>query len=210
MILLDEVDKLGSGNGLHGDPMAAMLEVLDPEQNHTFSDHYVNVPIDLSRVLFIATANSLDTISPPLLDRTEVIHISGYTHDEKTAIARQYLLPKQIKAQGLAPDQLVVSDDVLLKVAMGYTREAGVRTLEREIGALARAKAVEYSQSKKARLRDDNGQPKQYDPVIRESDLEKYLGPDTYEPEVAEANARPPGVSTGLAYQGSVREAFAH
>lgn len=202
VILLDEVDKLGSGNGLHGDPMAAMLEVLDPEQNHTFSDHYVNVPIDLSRVLFIATANSLDTISPPLLDRTEVIHISGYTHDEKTAIARQYLLPKQIKAQGLAPDQLVVSDDVLLKVAMGYTREAGVRTLEREIGALARAKAVEYSQSKKGTLRDDNGQPKQYDPVIREADLEKYLGPDTYEPEVAEANARP-GVSTGLAYQGS-------
>ncbi|SPO30060.1 related to ATP-dependent protease La [Ustilago trichophora] len=202
VILLDEVDKLGSGNGLHGDPMAAMLEVLDPEQNHTFSDHYINVPIDLSRVLFIATANSLDTISPPLLDRTEVIHISGYTHDEKTAIARQYLLPKQIKAQGLAPDQLVASDSVLLKVAMGYTREAGVRTLEREIGALARAKAVEYSQSKKGTLRDEQGNPKEYDPVIRETDLEKYLGPDTYEPEVAEANARP-GVSTGLAYQGS-------
>lgn len=202
VILLDEVDKLGSGNGLHGDPMAAMLEVLDPEQNHTFSDHYINVPIDLSRVLFIATANSLDTISPPLLDRTEVIHISGYTHDEKTAIARQYLLPKQIKAQGLTPDQLVVSDEVLLKVAMGYTREAGVRTLEREIGALARAKAVEYSQSKKGTLKDEQGNPKEYDPVVREEDLEKYLGPDTYEPEVAEANARP-GVSTGLAYQGS-------
>ncbi|GAC95373.1 hypothetical protein PHSY_002948 [Pseudozyma hubeiensis SY62] len=202
VILLDEVDKLGSGNGLHGDPMAAMLEVLDPEQNHTFSDHYINVPIDLSRVLFIATANSLDTISPPLLDRTEVIHISGYTHDEKTAIARQYLLPKQIKAQGLTSDQLVVSDEVLLKVAMGYTREAGVRTLEREIGALARAKAVEYSQSKKGTLRDEQGNPKEYDPVIREADLERYLGPDTYEPEVAEANARP-GVSTGLAYQGS-------
>jgi len=202
VILLDEVDKLGSGNGLHGDPMAAMLEVLDPEQNHTFSDHYINVPIDLSRVLFIATANSLDTISPPLLDRTEVIHISGYTHDEKTAIARQYLLPKQIKAQGLEPEQLVVSDDVLLKVAMGYTREAGVRTLEREIGALARAKAVEYSMSKKGTLKDEEGNRKEYDPVIREADLEKYLGPDTYEPEVAEANARP-GVSTGLAYQGS-------
>lgn len=202
VILLDEVDKLGSGNGLHGDPMAAMLEVLDPEQNHTFSDHYINVPIDLSRVLFIATANSLDTISPPLLDRTEVIHISGYTHDEKTAIARQYLLPKQIKAQGLTPDQLVVSEEVLLKVAMGYTHEAGVRTLEREIGALARAKAVEYSQSKKGTLKDEQGNPKEYDPVVREEDLEKYLGPDTYEPEVAEANARP-GVSTGLAYQGS-------
>ncbi|SNX86620.1 related to ATP-dependent protease La [Melanopsichium pennsylvanicum] len=202
VILLDEVDKLGSGNGLHGDPMAAMLEVLDPEQNHTFSDHYINVPIDLSRVLFIATANSLDTISPPLLDRTEVIHISGYTHDEKTAIARQYLLPKQIKAQGLTPDQLVASNEVLLKVAMGYTREAGVRTLEREIGALARAKAVEYSQSKKGTLRDEQGNAKEYDPVIREADLERYLGPDTFEPEVAETNARP-GVSTGLAYQGS-------
>ena len=209
VILLDEVDKLGSGNGLHGDPMAAMLEVLDPEQNHTFSDHYINVPIDLSRVLFIATANSLDTISPPLLDRTEVIHISGYTHDEKTAIARQYLLPKQIKAQGLTPDQLVVSDDVLLKVAMGYTREAGVRTLEREIGALARAKAVEYSQSKKGTLLDEQGNPKEYDPVVREADLERYLGPDTYEPEVAEVNARP-GVSTGLAYSGSGNGGILH
>ncbi|PWY99346.1 ATP-dependent protease La [Testicularia cyperi] len=202
VILLDEVDKLGSGNGLHGDPMAAMLEVLDPEQNHTFSDHYINVPIDLSRVLFIATANTLETISPPLLDRTEVIQISGYTHDEKTAIARQYLLPKQIKAQGLQSDQLQVSDEVLLKIAMSYTREAGVRTLEREIGALARAKAVEFSQSKKGTLKDDEGRSKPYEPIVRVSDLERYLGPETYEPEVAESDARP-GVSTGLAYQGS-------
>ncbi|EPQ27329.1 uncharacterized protein PFL1_05251 [Pseudozyma flocculosa PF-1] len=203
VILLDEVDKLGSGNGLHGDPMAAMLEVLDPEQNHTFSDHYVNVPIDLSRVLFIATANTLDTISPPLLDRTEVIHISGYTHDEKTAIARQYLLPKQVKAQGLQPGDLVVSDEVLLKIAMGYTREAGVRTLEREVGALARAKAVEYAQAKKGALRDDAGNAVAYDPVVKVEQLEKYLGPETFEPEVAESEARRPGVATGLAYQGS-------
>ncbi|KAN0062814.1 hypothetical protein ACQY0O_004634 [Thecaphora frezii] len=202
VILLDEVDKLGSGNGLHGDPMAAMLEVLDPEQNHTFSDHYINVPIDLSRVLFIATANTLDTISPPLLDRTEVIHISGYTHDEKTAIARQYLLPKQTKAQGLQPDDLQVSDVVLLKIATSYTREAGVRTLEREVGALARAKAVEYAQAKKGTLKDGEGNAVAYDPVVKLADLERYLGPETYEPEVAEAEGRP-GVATGLAYQGS-------
>ena len=202
VILLDEVDKLSSGNGHHGDPMAAMLEVLDPEQNHTFNDHYINVPIDLSRVLFIATANSLETISPPLLDRTEVIHVSGYTHDEKTAIARQYLLPKQIKAQGLQPEHVVVSDDVLLKIAMSYTREAGVRSLEREVGALTRAKAVEYASAKKGKLRDENGNKIEYNPVVRLEDLEKYLGPETFEPEVAETEARP-GVSTGLAYQGS-------
>lgn len=201
VVLLDEVDKLGSGNGLHGDPMAAMLEVLDPEQNHAFNDHYINVPIDLSRVLFIATANTLDTISPPLLDRTEVIHVSGYTHDEKVAIAKTYLLPKQIRAQGLTPDQLQVSDDVLLRVATSYTREAGVRTLEREIGAIARAKAVEYSSARKGE-KDESGQKKVYDPAVRLEDVERILGIEKYEPEVAERDARP-GVATGLAYQGS-------
>lgn len=203
VMLLDEVDKLGSGNGLHGDPMAAMLEVLDPEQNHSFVDHYINCPMDLSRVLFIATANTLETISPPLLDRTEVIHVSGYTHDEKVAIARQYLLPKQAKAQGLEVDKsLIVGDDVLLKIAMSYTREAGVRSLEREIAAVARGKAVQYSEARKGELKDEKGNKQEYDPTVRLEDLETLLGVETYEPEVAETQSRA-GVATGLAYQGS-------
>ncbi|UZJ53280.1 hypothetical protein CBS101457_002600 [Exobasidium rhododendri] len=203
VMLLDEVDKLGSGNGLHGDPMAAMLEVLDPEQNYQFNDHYVNCPMDLSKVLFIATANTLDTISPPLLDRTEVIHVSGYTHDEKVAIARQYLLPKQAKSQGLNPSKdLIVGDDVLLKIAMSYTREAGVRSLEREIAAVARGKAVEFAEARKGTLQDKDGKMKAYDPNVLLSDLEELLGIETYEPEVADTQSRC-GVATGLAYQGS-------
>ncbi|MCO5598163.1 hypothetical protein L7F22_052255 [Adiantum nelumboides] len=204
VMLLDEVDKLGSGNGLHGDPMAAMLEVLDPEQNFQFMDHYVNCPIDLSRVLFIATANTLETISPPLLDRTEVIHVSGYTHDEKVAIAKQYLLPKQAKAQGLRPGvDIKVDDDVLLKIAMSYTREAGVRSLEREIGAVARGKAVQFSEARKGQLKDKKtGNKIDYDPNVRLEHLEDLLGVETFDPEVAEREARP-GVATGLAYQGS-------
>ncbi|KAK0546696.1 hypothetical protein OC846_005164, partial [Tilletia horrida] len=201
VMLLDEIDKLGSGNGLHGDPMAAMLEVLDPEQNHAFVDHYINCPIDLSRVLFIATANSLDTISPPLLDRTEVIYVSGYTIDEKIAIARSYLLPKQIKAQGLNKDDVQMADEVLSKIASSYTREAGVRSLEREIGSVARAKAVEYAEARKG-VKDEEGKKKVYDAVVTLADLERILGVETYEPEVAELQSRP-GVATGLAYQGS-------
>ncbi|CAO1614745.1 unnamed protein product [Sympodiomycopsis kandeliae] len=195
VLLLDEVDKLGSGNGLHGDPSAAMLEVLDPEQNHSFQDHYIGCPVDLSRVLFIATANTLDSISPPLLDRTEVIHISGYTHDEKVHIARNFLIPKQIKAQGLQSSDIDISDEVLLKIAMSYTREAGVRTLERCIGGVIRGKAVEYAEKRK-------GVRKSYDPVVKLEDLRRFLGIETYEPEVAQREARPGNV-TGLAYQGS-------
>lgn len=195
VLLLDEVDKLGSGNGIHGDPSAAMLEVLDPEQNHTFTDHYIGCPIDLSRVLFIATANTLDTISPPLLDRTEVIHISGYTHDEKVHIARNYLIPKQIKAVGLKPEDIIISDEVLLKIAMSYTREAGVRTLERCIATVVRGKAVEYAEQLK-------GTRESYDSNVTFQDLRAYLGIETYEPEVAQREARY-GNATGLAYQGS-------
>jgi len=178
-----------------------MLEVLDPEFNANFTDHYVNVPLDLSRVLFIATANSLDTISPPLLDRTEVISVSGYTIDEKIAIARSYLIPKQIKAQGLKADQLKISDEVLSKVVASYTREAGVRSLEREIGSLARAKAVEYAEARRG-VKDEQGKKKVYDPVVTLADVERILGVESYEPEVAEMQSRP-GVATGLAYQGS-------
>lgn len=195
VLLLDEVDKLGSGNGLHGDPSAAMLEVLDPEQNHSFQDHYIGCPIDLSRVLFIATANTLDTISPPLLDRTEVIHISGYTHDEKVHIARNYLIPKQVKAQGLQASDVSISDEVLLKIATSYTREAGVRTLERCIGSVIRGKAVEYAEKRK-------GVRESYDPVVTLADVRRFLGIETHEPEVAQREARP-GNATGLAYSGS-------
>jgi ATP-dependent Lon protease len=136
-----------------------------------------------------------------LLDRTEVIQVSGYTHDEKVAIARQYLLPKQIKAQGLKPEDVQTSDEVLLKVAMSYTREAGVRTLERQIGAITRAKAVEYAEVKKG-AKDKDGKVKVYDPVVHVDQLEKLLGVETYDPEVAETQSKP-GVATGLAYQGS-------
>lgn len=203
VMLLDEVDKLGSGNGLHGDPMAALLEVLDPEQNHAFKDHYINVPIDLSRVLFIATANTLDTISPPLLDRTETVAISGYTHDEKVAIARRHLLPKQVRQQGLSHEQLQIGDDVLLTIAMRYTREAGVRTMERRISDVVRAKAVQYAESREIGV-DAGGSTgqKAYDPVVRSEDLEKLLGLPPYDPEIVDSDSVP-GVATGMAYHGS-------
>lgn len=222
VMLLDEVDKLGSGNGLHGDPMAAMLEVLDPEQNNKFTDHYVNCPVDLSRVLFVATANSLDTIAPPLLDRTEVIEISGYTHDEKVAIAKQYLVPKQRRAAGLAGPLLQVPEETLLKVASSYTREAGVRTLERQVAAIARGKAVQYAEAVKpeveaggaraqAAFRSDAPVPPGYDPIVRVGDLEGLLGLETYEPELADVGEeRPAGVVTGLAYQGSGNGGILH
>lgn len=145
VILLDEVDKVGHSN-FHGDPAAALLEVLDPEQNHSFNDHYINVPIDLSQVLFICTSNTLETISAPLLDRCEVVELSGYTYDEKMHIAKRFLLPKQIRANGLSDSQLTLTDEALLHVATMYTREAGVRSLERAIGAVVRFKAVEWAE----------------------------------------------------------------
>ncbi|KAA1475792.1 ATP-dependent protease La [Dentipellis sp. KUC8613] len=144
VIVLDEIDKVGQSN-FHGDPAAALLEVLDPEQNHSFNDHYMNVPVDLSQVLFICTANSLDTIAAPLLDRCETVHLSGYTYDEKLHIARRFLLPKQLTANGLTPAQLELTEAALLGVVTHYTREAGVRSLERALGAVARFKAVEWA-----------------------------------------------------------------
>ncbi|TVY37265.1 Lon protease-like protein, peroxisomal [Lachnellula subtilissima] len=140
--------KLINTSNFHGDPSAAMLEVLDPEQNHTFTDHYVNIPIDLSKVLFIATANSLDTIPPPLLDRMETIYLSGYTTLEKRHIALQHLIPKQIRTNGLGEGQVEFNPDVVSKIIESYTRESGVRNLEREIGSVCRAKAVEYAEAK--------------------------------------------------------------
>ncbi|QSZ30221.1 hypothetical protein DSL72_004743 [Monilinia vaccinii-corymbosi] len=197
VFLLDEIDKVGTSN-FHGDPSAAMLEVLDPEQNHTFTDHYVNIPIDLSKVLFIATANSLDTIPPPLLDRMETITLSGYTTLEKRHIALQHLIPKQIRTNGLREGQVEFSPDVVSKIIESYTRESGVRNLEREIGSVCRAKAVEYAEAK------DSGHtgrgsfrmiPSQqiltsltekYKPKLSVEDVEEILGIEKFDEEIAE------------------------
>ena len=139
-MMLDEIDKLG--RGIQGDPSSAMLEVLDPEQNNTFRDNYLGVPFDLSRVVFIATANMLDTIPGPLRDRMEVISLAGYTEDEKLEIARRYLVRRQLEANGLTADQVEITDEALRAIIRAYTREAGVRNLEREIGSVLRHAAV--------------------------------------------------------------------
>ncbi|KAJ4562833.1 hypothetical protein HRR88_006048 [Exophiala dermatitidis] len=190
VFLLDEIDKISSNN-FHGDPSAAMLEVLDPEQNHSFNDHYVNIPIDLSKVLFIATANTLDTIPPPLLDRMETIHLSGYTTIEKRHIAKQHLIPKQIRTNGLSEGQVIIPDDVLDTIITSYTRESGVRNLEREIGSVCRYKAVQYADA-----RDANDMSK-YNPTVTVEELEDILGIERFEEEIAEKTSRP-GVVTGL------------
>lgn len=190
VFLLDEIDKVGSAS-IHGDPSAAMLEVLDPEQNSTFVDHYVNIPIDLSKVLFIATANTLDTIPPPLLDRMETIQLSGYTTLEKRHIANRHLIPKQITTNGLKPDNVSLNDEVVDKIITAYTRESGVRNLEREIGSVCRSKAVQYAEA-----RDTNTLPA-YSPVITVEDLEDILGIERFEEELA-ARTSQPGVVTGL------------
>jgi len=190
VFLLDEIDKVGNAN-FHGDPSAAMLEVLDPEQNHTFTDHYVNIPIDLSKVLFIATANSLDTIPPPLLDRMETISLSGYTTVEKRHIANQHLIPKQIRTNGLSDGQVKFTDEVVDTITTSYTRESGVRNLEREIGSVCRFKAVEYADAK------DSSHLSSYNPVVSVSDLEEILGIERFEEEIADKSSMP-GVVTGL------------
>ncbi|KAI6785282.1 Lon protease 2 [Emericellopsis cladophorae] len=190
VFLLDEIDKVGVAS-VHGDPSAAMLEVLDPEQNHTFHDHYVGMPIDLSKILFIATANSLDTIPAPLLDRMETIYIPGYTTLEKRHIAMQHLVPKQVRVNGLAEDQVIFDQDVVSKIIEAYTREAGVRNLEREIGSVCRAKAVEFAEAKDAEQLDS------YRAQLSVDDVENILGIERFEEEIAEKTSRP-GVVTGL------------
>jgi ATP-dependent Lon protease len=190
VFLLDEIDKVGTSS-IHGDPSAAMLEVLDPEQNHTFVDHYVNIPIDLSKVLFIATANTLDTIPPPLLDRMETIHLSGYTTLEKRHIATQHLIPKQITTNGLEKKDVDISEDALDKVITSYTRESGVRNLEREIGSVCRSKAVQFAEAR------DSDHLASYSPKVSAEDLEDILGIERFEEEIA-ARKSQPGVVTGL------------
>ncbi|KAJ3216478.1 hypothetical protein HDU67_009433 [Dinochytrium kinnereticum] len=194
VILLDEIDKLG--RDFRGDPASALLEVLDPEQNSTFVDHYLNVPFDLSNVLFIATANDLDTIPSPLLDRMEIIRIPGYTFQEKLHISRKYLLPKQIQSHGLEPQHVVVDDIILNKIAVNYTREAGVRSLDREIASLCRAIAVEFTDAR------EKGSEDSFDGVVTPERLEKILGADRFDDEVSE-RTNTPGVVTGLAWTSS-------
>ncbi len=190
VFLLDEIDKVG-GSNFHGDPSAAMLEVLDPEQNHSFSDHYINIPIDLSKVLFIATANTLDTIPPPLLDRMETIQLSGYTTVEKRHIANQHLIPKQISTNALSAPDIEFTDDVVDTIITSYTRESGVRNLEREIGSVCRYKAVEYADAK------DTSSLEKYSPRISVADLEEILGIERFDEEIAEKKSVP-GIVTGL------------
>jgi ATP-dependent Lon protease len=186
VFMLDEIDKLGKGYG--GDPAAALLEVLDPEQNSTFMDHYLDLSFDLSKVFFIATANSLDTIPAPLLDRMEIIQLSGYTSDEKFHIAKNHLLAKQLKEHGLSDEQVVISDDILKMIADEYTREAGVRDLQRKI-----AKVLRTVTEKVVRATDDTKV------VITADDVEEVLGLNKNSFELAQVTASP-GVVTGLAW----------
>lgn len=190
VFLLDEIDKLGKASNM-GDPSAAMLEVLDPEQNHTFTDHYLGTPLDLSKVLFIATANNLENIPAPLLDRMETIYLPGYTTLEKRHIALRHLVPKQMRANGLSKGQVVFNEKVVSKVIDSYTRESGVRNLEREIGSVCRAKAVEYAEAK------DGGRLESYRPEVTLEDVEEILGVEMFEDEIAEKTSRP-GIVTGL------------
>jgi ATP-dependent Lon protease len=185
VMMLDEVDKIGAD--FRGDPASALLEVLDPAQNHAFRDHYLEVPFDLSRVLFIATANALEPIHPALLDRMEVIRLAGYTVEEKVHIARRYLIPRQTKAHGLPEEALTIDDEALRHVIDAYTREAGVRNLERQTARIARKVARAVAADGGARR------------TVTRADVHEYLGPERIFPEVGLRTARP-GVATGLAW----------
>jgi ATP-dependent Lon protease len=185
VMMLDEIDKMG--RGIQGDPSAAMLEVLDPEQNATFRDNYLGVPFDLSRVVFITTANMLEAIPGPLRDRMEIISLAGYTEDEKLEIARRYLVRRQLEANGLKPEQAEIDDEALRGIIRGYTREAGVRNLEREIGKALRYAAMRVAEGSASQVR------------IAADDLATVLGPLRFENEVA-MRTSVPGVATGLAW----------
>jgi ATP-dependent Lon protease len=185
VLLIDEIDKMGAD--FRGDPASAMLEVLDPEQNKHFRDHYLDLPYDLSKVLFICTANQLETIPGPLLDRMDVIQLSGYTEDEKLGIARKYLVPKQLEAHGLTPELAEIGDDVLRLVIREYTREAGVRNLERRIADLCRKAAREIAEEKSESVEID------------EATARSWLGPRRFPADPRKRTADP-GVATGLAY----------
>jgi ATP-dependent Lon protease len=183
--MLDEIDKLGAG--IQGDPGAALLEVLDPEQNNTFRDNYLGVPFDLSRVVFITTANMLDTIPGPLRDRMEIITLAGYTAQEKLEIAHRYLIRRQAEANGLKPGQVEIDDEALRDIIQSYTREAGVRSLERQIGQVLRHAAVRIAEGQNGPIR------------ITRGDLTAIIGAPQFESETA-MRTSVPGVATGLAW----------
>jgi ATP-dependent Lon protease len=186
VFILDEIDKLG--NDFRGDPASALLEVLDPEQNSTFRDHYLDVPFDLSEVLFITTANVLDPVPPALRDRMEVLELPGYTEEEKLAIARDHLVQKQIKNHGLTSDMLTITDDAVRRVIRGYTREAGVRNLERELSALCRKAARRRAEGNETPL------------IITPDVVTEMLGAPTFLDEEMEERTKEPGVAIGLAW----------
>src|SRR6266496_434140 len=184
VMMLDEIDKLGAD--YRGDPAAALLEILDPEQNNSFTDHYLDLPFDLSRVFFIGTANQLGPIPPPLRDRMEVIQLAGYSDREKLQIAKQYLAPRQVRENGLTPGQIEITDDAIKLIAARYTREAGVRQLERNIGRLARKVALKIAQGQTQKV------------IIDEPAIQQYLGGPKFYPEEARKEL-PAGVATGMA-----------
>jgi len=185
VLLIDEIDKMGAD--FRGDPASAMLEVLDPEQNSHFRDHYLDLPFDLSKVLFICTANQLETVPSPLLDRMDVIQLSGYTEDEKLGIARKYLVPKQLEAHGLSAEQVTISENTLRVITREYTREAGVRNLERRIADLLRKAAREIAEGKTEKVAIDTRKAR------------AWLGPRRFPADPKKRTANP-GVATGLAY----------
>src|SRR4029079_2881904 len=185
VLMLDEVDKLG--RDFRGDPAAALLEILDPAQNHTFRDNYLDLPFNLSKAFFITTANTIDTIPAPLLDRMEMLRLSGYSAEEKMEIAHRYLIPRQLKESGLTDQQFVLSDEALNHVIGRYTREAGVRQLERSIGSLTRRVALRFAEGDTTPA------------IIRVEDLPEMLGPEPFSFELARKQLRA-GVATGLAW----------
>jgi ATP-dependent Lon protease len=184
LFMLDEVDKLGVD--FRGDPASALLEVLDPEQNFSFTDNYLDVPFDLSKTMFITTANIMDTIPPPLLDRMEIIELPGYTEHEKLEIAKRYLAPRQMTENGLQPGLLTITDEALLEVIRSYTREAGVRSLEREIGTICRGVAREVVRGSLDAV------------TVTPDNLSTFLGPRRFRWEVAQEEDEV-GVATAMA-----------
>ncbi|HYN25268.1 MAG TPA: endopeptidase La, partial [Pyrinomonadaceae bacterium] len=185
VLMLDEIDKLG--NDFRGDPASALLEILDPQQNNTFRDHYLDLPFDLSRVFFIATANQMGPIPPPLRDRMEVINLAGYSDPEKLQIARRYLIPRQIRENGLNESQLKIEDEAIELIAARYTREAGVRQLERNIGSIARKVALKIAQGQVESV------------TVTAAEIKDYLGAPRFYPEQARKEL-PAGVATGMAW----------
>jgi ATP-dependent Lon protease len=185
VLMLDEVDKVG--RDFRGDPASALLEVLDPEQNKTFRDNYLDLPFDLSKVLFITTANTLDTIPAPLLDRMEILRVSGYSEEEKVEIAKRYLLPRQLKQTGLTAEQCQITDEALRRIIGSYTREAGVRRLEQTLGRAIRRVALKFAEGETTAV------------IVKAEDLAEMLGPEPVSPDEARKDL-PPGVATGLAW----------